>query len=186
VVGGTYSNDFIRDPLSFAFSLLEICTTAIELSRVHVLIELSFDTKQFFIGGKLVPGSAIRSRSERIVVGLTSPTSRGAIDAGLPLLKVTFPCSTFLLADVSVRPECWKGKGILSDPTLHRGYYVKHSLSPFESFASAGPDDQLSMFVEAMKSWSFKGVPALLISFTSFNVTPVVSPSPLVEATTPS
>jgi hypothetical protein len=42
------------------------------------------------------------------------------------------------------------------------------------------------MLVEAMKTWSLRGAPGLLISLTSFKVTPVVSPSPLVDATTPS
>lgn len=51
---------------------------------------------------------------------------------------------------------------------------------------SAGPEDQVSMLVEAMKSESLIGAPGLEISFTSLSVTPVVSPSPLVEAMTPS
>jgi hypothetical protein len=63
---------------------------------------------------------------------------------------------------------------------------MANSQSPLGGFASAGPDDQVSMLVEAMKSESLRGAPGLVISFTSFNVTPVVSPSPPVEPTTPS
>jgi hypothetical protein len=66
-------------------------------------------------------------------------------------------------------------------------YHGSNSLSlPFGTLASAGPDVHVSMLVEAMKSWSLSGAPGLEISLTSFNVIPVVSPSPLVEEMTPS
>lgn len=60
--------------------------------------------------------------------------------------------------------------------------------SPFPTgaFASAGPDCHPSIFVEAIKIWSLRGAPGFEISLTSLRVTPVVSPSPLVERTTPS
>lgn len=70
--------------------------------------------------------------------------------------------------------------------TDDQGRVMLDSLSPLDGFASAGPDDQVSILVEAMKRESLRGPPGLVISFTSFNVTPVVSPSPLVEPTTPS
>ena len=60
------------------------------------------------------------------------------------------------------------------------------SQSPLTALASAGPDAHVSMLVEAMKMESLRGAPGTDISLTSFNVTPVVSPSPLVEPTTPS
>ena len=52
--------------------------------------------------------------------------------------------------------------------------------------ASEDSDARVSIFVEAMNKESLGGAPGTEISLTSFNVTPVVSPSPLVELTTPS
>ena len=58
--------------------------------------------------------------------------------------------------------------------------------SPLTALASAGPDPHVSILVEATKMESLRGAPGAEISLTSFNVTPVVSPSPPVEPTTPS
>ena len=44
----------------------------------------------------------------------------------------------------------------------------------------------MSILVEAMNKESLRGAPGAEISLTSFKVTPVVSPSPPVELTTPS
>lgn len=60
------------------------------------------------------------------------------------------------------------------------------SLSPLVSLASAGPEDQVSILVEAMNNWSLRGAPGFVSSLASLRVTPGVSPSPLVEPTTPS
>jgi len=51
---------------------------------------------------------------------------------------------------------------------------------------SAGPDVYESIFVDAMKSESFSGAPGFPTSLTSARETPLVSPSPAVEAMTPS
>jgi hypothetical protein len=61
-----------------------------------------------------------------------------------------------------------------------------HSQSPLTALASAGPDAHVSILVEAMKMESLRGAPGRENSLASFNVTPVVSPSPPVEPTTPS
>lgn len=61
-----------------------------------------------------------------------------------------------------------------------------HSQSPLTALASAGPDAHVSMLVEAMKMESLRGAPGAVISLTSFNDTPVASPSLPVELTTPS
>lgn len=58
--------------------------------------------------------------------------------------------------------------------------------SPLGALASAGPELQDSILVEAMNSVSLRGAPRFVISLTSFSVTPVVLPSPLVEKITPS
>ena len=60
------------------------------------------------------------------------------------------------------------------------------SQSPLTALASAGPDAHVSILVEAMKMESLRGAPGTVISLTSFNDTPVVSPSPVVELTAPS
>jgi hypothetical protein len=59
-------------------------------------------------------------------------------------------------------------------------------VSPLGTLASAGPDCQFSMLAEGMKRVSLRGVPGFEISFTSFRVRPVVSPSRPVDETRPS
>lgn len=61
-----------------------------------------------------------------------------------------------------------------------------HSQSPLTALASAGPDAHVSILVEGMKMESLRGAPGMEISLTSFNVTPIVSPSALVELMAPS
>ena len=67
-----------------------------------------------------------------------------------------------------------------------REFALEDSLSPLGSLASAGPDCQFSMFAEGTKIESLRGVPGFEISLASFRVTPVVSPSGLVDEMTPS
>ena len=52
--------------------------------------------------------------------------------------------------------------------------------------ASAGPEAQESKFVAATKRASLMGAPGTEMSLTSRRVTPLVSPSAAVDATTPS
>lgn len=101
----TYSDDFIRDPLSFTFTLLEISRTTIELGRIEVLIKLGLDTEKLFIGSKLIPGTTRCPWAKRILIPLIRATRRD-ICARLPLLEFTFPKSTFLLTDIDISPEC--------------------------------------------------------------------------------
>lgn len=61
-----------------------------------------------------------------------------------------------------------------------------NSQSPLEGLTSAGPVVYDSILVAAMKTESFSGAPGLEISLASLRVTPVVSPSPVVEPITPS
>jgi hypothetical protein len=101
----TYSNDFICDTLSFAFSLLEIGSTAIEFCRVQILVKLGLDTEKLFIGGELIPRTAVYSWAESILVTLIKRATRWGLGAWLPLLKLTFPCTAFLLTDIGVGSE---------------------------------------------------------------------------------
>ena len=69
---------------------------------------------------------------------------------------------------------------------LRQVHLVEDSLSPLGSLASAGPDCQVSMLVEAMNRMSLRGVPGFETSLASFRVIPAVSPSGLVDEMTPS
>jgi hypothetical protein len=61
-----------------------------------------------------------------------------------------------------------------------------NSQSPVEGLTSAGPGVYDSILVDAMKTESFSGAPGMDISLASLRVTPVVSPSAVVEATSAS
>ena len=65
-------------------------------------------------------------------------------------------------------------------------HHTNSSQSPLTALESAGPEAHVSILVEAMNTESFRGAPETEISLTSFNVTPVISPSPLVELMAPS
>jgi len=71
--------------------------------------------------------------------------------------------------------------------TCHvNGYGAEYSPSPLGTLASAGPDCQESMLEDGMNRMSLSGVPGFEISFASLSVTPGLSPSGLVDETTPS
>jgi hypothetical protein len=67
-----------------------------------------------------------------------------------------------------------------------RRMYASNSQSPMGGLTSVGPEVYDSILVDAMKTESFSGAPGTDTSLASLRVTPAASPSPVVEAITPS
>jgi hypothetical protein len=192
-VVGVGTHDLVRYALRLTRALLVVGRAAIDLGRVEILVETRFDAEELLVRRELVPSlvTACRAVAKRKVVGWVS-TGRQAGRLGLPRLQLALAAAR-LAADICIGLKSWTGRrtGAVTEArsvgTSTQASREGGSLSPpAGGWASAGPDDHLSMLVEATNCRSLRGAPGAPRSLASLRVTPVVSPSAPVDATTPS
>jgi len=113
-----YPVNFIRNFLRSEFPFLEVGSRTIKSSCVYVFIEIGPYTKQFLVGGKLVPCSILSTRSKSDIVSLTklwqwcrrSIRSIRRVGCGLPSLQLPIASRRIDFSYFRIRAKSYLGK----------------------------------------------------------------------------